>query len=181
MNGVLWHSRASIVGRVARHSVTSMLLGLLLAACSTAPAQREQMKLDLTVSAKATVNPDDKDRPSPVLVRIYELKTESAFNGADYFSLDKSDKMVLTQDLLVRDEFVLRPGEVREFERKLNPETQAIGFLVGYRELGKATWRSVYKLPPAPEAAWYRAAVPARKVKLQVWLDQQAITITKPD
>ncbi|UDM51910.1 type VI secretion system lipoprotein TssJ [Cupriavidus sp. MP-37] len=165
---------------------TVSLLGLIAvsvlgSACSTAPAQREQMKLDLAVTAKDTVNPDDKGRPSPVLVRIYELKTDSAFENADYYSLEKSDKTLLTQDLLARDEFILRPGESRDIERKLNPDTQAIGILVGYRELGKATWRSVYQLPTAPDAAWYRMAIPARKVKLQVSLDQQTITISKPD
>jgi len=169
------------VNRLARQSAAGMLCALSLAACSTAPVQREQMKLDLAVTAKDTLNPDDKGRPSAVLVRVYELKTETAFEGADYFSLEKSDKTLLTQDLLARDEFILRPGESRDIERKLNPDTQALGFLVGYRELGKATWRSVYKLPPAPEAAWYRAAVPARKIKLQVSLDQQSITISKPD
>lgn len=150
-------------------------------ACSSVPAQREQMKLDLAVTARDTVNPDDKGRPSPVLVRVYELKTASAFENADYYSLENADKTLLTQDLLARDEFILRPGESRAIERKLNADTQAIGFLVGYRELGKATWRSVYKLPPAPEAAWYRMAMPARKVKLQVSLDQQTTTISKPD
>ncbi len=139
------------------------------------------MRLDLAMLAKDTVNPDDKGRASPVLVRVYELKTENAFENADYFTLEKADKTLLTQDLLVRDEFILRPGESRDIERKLNPDTQALGFLVGYRELGKATWRAVYKLPPAPEAAWYRAAIPARKIKLQVSLDQQSITISKRD
>lgn len=154
---------------------------VLLGGCASTPAQTEQMKLDLSIEAKSTVNPDDKDRASPVLVRVYELKADNAFENADYFSLDKNDKTVLNQDLLVRDEFVLRPGDARYIERKLNPETKSIGFLVGYRDLGKATWRTVYKLPPAPEAAWYRAVVPARKIKLQVVLDQQAITVSKPD
>jgi type VI secretion system protein VasD len=139
------------------------------------------MKLTLTVAAKDTVNPDEKGRASPVLVRVYELKTAAAFENADYFTLDKGDKALLAQDLLERDEFVLRPGESRDIERKLNADTQALGFMVGYRELGKATWRVVHKLPPAPEAAWYRATLPARKIKLQVSLDQQAITISKPD
>jgi len=153
----------------------------LLAGCASAPAQNEQMKLDLAVEAKSTVNPDDKGRASPVLVRVYELKTEGAFENADYFALEKNDKALLTQDLLVRDEFVLRPGESRDIERKLHPDTTVIGLLVGYRDLGKATWRSIHKLPPATEVAWYRTVVPARKIKLQVVLDQQTITITKPD
>ena len=153
----------------------------VIGGCATAPAQPEQMKLDLTVLAKDTINPDDKGRSAPVLVRVYELKTSGAFEQADYIALESSDKTLLAQDLLVRDEFVLRPGESRDLERKLNADTRALGFLVGYRELGKATWRRVHKLPPAPEAAWYRAAVPARKIKLEVSLDQQSITISKPD
>ncbi|MCP3024446.1 type VI secretion system lipoprotein TssJ [Cupriavidus basilensis] len=163
---------------------TVVLLAVaLLSACSVPQpvAPKEQIKLELTIDAKSTVNPDDKGRASPVLVRLYELKTETAFENADYFTLEKNDKTVLTQDLLVRDEFVLRPGVSRDFERKLNPETTALGLLVGYRELGKAQWRSVYKLPPAPEVAWYRTVIPARKVKLQVSLDQQTITVSKPD
>ncbi len=181
MTGTSMHATRQVVGRLARNSVAGILFALCLAACSTAPAQREQMKLELAVSAKDSINPDDKGRPSAVLVRVYELKTDSAFESADYFSLEKTDKTLLTQDLLARDEFILRPGESRDIERKLNPDTQALGFLVGYRELGKATWRSVYKLPPAPEAGWYRAAITARKIKLQVSLDQQSITISKPD
>ncbi|PLT15978.1 MULTISPECIES: type VI secretion system lipoprotein TssJ [Ralstonia] len=156
-------------------------LSLALAACSTAPAQPEQLKLDLAIQAGDSLNPDEKGRASPVLVRLYELKTASTFEQADYYSLESNDRTVLMQDLLARDEFILRPGEFQDIERKLNPDTQALGFLVGYRDLGKATWRTVYKLPPAPEAAWYRAAIPARKVKLQIALDQQAITVSKPD
>lgn len=175
-----WRMAPAGAGWVRWQSAAGVVL-LSLAACSTTPAQREQMKLDLAVTAKDTVNPDDKGRPSPVLVRVYELKTDGAFENADYFSLETADKALLTQDLLARDEFILRPGESRDIERKLNPDTQALGILVGYRELGKATWRAVHKLPPAPEAAWYRTAIPARKVKLQVSLDQQTITISKPD
>jgi len=157
------------------------VLSLALAGCSSAPAQPEQLKLDLAIHAGGSLNPDDKGRASPVLVRLYELKTPSTFEQADYYTLESTDRTVLMQDLLARDEFILRPGEFRDVERKLNPDAQALGFLVGYRDLGKATWRTVYKLPPAPEAAWYRAAIPARKVKLQIVLDQQTITVSKPD
>ncbi len=157
------------------------VLSLALAGCSSAPAQPEQLKLDLAIQASDSLNPDDKGRASPVLVRLYELKTPNIFEQADYYTLESTDRTVLMQDLLARDEFILRPGEFRDIERKLNPDAQALGFLVGYRDLGKATWRTVYKLPPAPEAAWYRAAIPARKVKLHILLDQQAITVSKPD
>ncbi|AJG18146.1 type VI secretion system lipoprotein TssJ [Cupriavidus basilensis] len=151
----------------------------LLAGCAASPVQNEQMKLVLRAEAKPTVNPDARGRASPVLVRMYELKSDGTFANADYFTLQSADKTLLLDDLLARDEFILRPDETRDFERKLNPATTALGFLVGYNDLGKATWRTVYKLPPATEAAWYRAVVPARKIKLQVLLDQLTINITK--
>jgi len=154
---------------------------LLCAACASTPPRPEPMKLALAVEARPTLNPDDKGRAAPVLVRLYELKTEGAFLNADYFSLDEKDRTVLQQDLLVRDEFILRPGETRDIARTLQPETRALGVLVGYRDLGHATWRAVHRLPPAAEAAWYRSMVPARKVALSVVLDQQTLTIFKAD
>lgn len=87
-------------------------LSLALAACSTAPAQPEQLKLDLAIQAGDSLNPDDKGRASPVLVRLYELKTSSTFEQADYYSLESTDRTVLMQDLLARDEFIDRKSVV---------------------------------------------------------------------
>ena len=76
---------------------------------------------------------------------------------------------------------VLRPGETRNVERKLQEGAHILGVLVGYRDLGKAQWRAVHVLPSAPRSAWYRSVIPASEVELQVTLDQQAISISKPD
>jgi len=159
------------------------LFGALLAACSSTglPPPLEQSKLDLTIVAADDVNPDDKGRASPILVRIYELKTDGPFQEADFFTLQKQDKLTLGADLLVKDEFILRPGETKTIRRKTLPDTTAIGVLAGYRELGTATWRVVYKLKPAPEAAWYRAVMPANKAKLRIELQTNDIKITELD
>jgi type VI secretion system VasD/TssJ family lipoprotein len=96
---------------------------------------KERTKLSLTVEATAGVNPDASLRPSPIKVRIYELKDAATFAQADYFGLDTSDKVVLATDMLARDEFILRPGEKRRIERKSNAQTMAIGVLAGYLRL----------------------------------------------
>ncbi len=153
----------------------------VLAGCAGTQAEPERMALEMTIEAKGALNPDGKGRAAPVMVRIYELGTEALFVSADYFLLEKSDKAALGQDLLARDEFILRPGEKRVMTRKLHAESRALGILVGYRDLGKARWREVYRLPPAPERAWYRAVLPARKINLHVLLDQQDITVSNPD
>ncbi|QDL54693.1 type VI secretion system lipoprotein TssJ [Rhodoferax aquaticus] len=155
-----------------------LLLSLIVAPCIAQNA-KEPTKLMLMVEATAGANPDDSQRPSPIKVRIYELKDSSGFMEADYFSLDKSDKTVLAADMLSKDEFILRPGEIKKIERKSNPQATAIGVLAGYRDLPNAVWRTVFKLPEAPEAAWYRAMLPANKTVLQIQLQPQGIVLTE--
>lgn len=155
---------------------------LLLLAAPVTRAQfaypREQTQLELTVTAQAGMNPDDKGRAAPMLVRVYELKSTAAFEAADYFSLAANDKAVLGSDLLVRDEFILRPGEVRALRRKSHPDIEAVGVMAGYRELARSDWRAVQTIDPAPEAAWYRAMWPARKLRLAIALQAVGIQLT---
>lgn len=158
-------------------SVTACALALLLAACATGdPKPHEPLRLDLTVSAATTVNPDDQDRAAPIVVRVYELKTDNAFKAADYFSLQDKDKTVLTDDLVKRDEFQLRPGEHRTIRRIADADSTALGVLAEYRDLPHAVWRAVYPLPATPEKAWYRFLSP--KLNLNINLDADAIRIT---
>lgn len=157
--------------------------GVLLCACSSTglPTPLEKSKLELAIAASDHLNLDDKGRASPLMVRIYELKTDVAFQEADFFTLQQQDKLILGTDLLAKDEIILRPGETRVIRRKSHPDTTAIGVLAGYRQLSSATWRVVYKLKPAPEAAWYRAVIPANKVKLDIALQANDIRIAERD
>lgn len=139
---------------------------------------REQTKLEITVTANADVNPDDKGRAAPILVRVYELKSEGVFESADYFSLSNNGKALIGSDLLVRDEFILRPGDVKTIRRKSHPDLAAIGVVAGYRDLAQADWRAIQKIDPAPEATWYRSVMPANKVRLQVDLQAKGIQLT---
>ncbi|WP_260397114.1 type VI secretion system lipoprotein TssJ [Variovorax sp. KBW07] len=155
---------------------------LMLAVAPSSHAQfsypREQTKLDITITAGADVNPDDKGRAAPILVRVYELKSEGTFEAADYFSIYNNDKALIGSDLLVRDEFILRPGDVKTIRRKSHPDLAAIGIVAGYRDLAQADWRAVQKIDPAPEVAWYRSVMPANKVKLQIDLQVKGIQLT---
>ncbi|MBJ2159129.1 type VI secretion system lipoprotein TssJ [Variovorax sp. IB41] len=161
--------------------LTPLVLALSLVAAVSSHAQfsdpREQTRLDITITAEAGVNPDDKGRAAPILVRLYELKSEGTFESADYFSLSGNDKALIGSDLLVRDEFILRPGEVKTIRRKSHPDLGAIGIVAGYRDLAQADWRVVQKIEPAPEVAWYRSVLPANKVKLQIALQAKGIQL----
>ncbi|MFM0198539.1 type VI secretion system lipoprotein TssJ [Paraburkholderia fungorum] len=163
--------------------VTASLAGALvvvLGACvSSNPntqAAKEPIRLDLSIKAAKDVNPDDKGRAAPIVVRVYELKNDAAFAAADFFSLQDRDKTLLADDVNAREEFLLRPGDTKSVRRKSNPSTLAIGILAAYRDLPNAVWRETYPLPPAPDAAWYRRA---GKVKLNIDLDANALKVTE--
>ncbi|ACC75168.1 type VI secretion system lipoprotein TssJ [Paraburkholderia phymatum] len=156
---------------------TACTLVLLLAACASSdPKLHDPLRLDLTVSAATTVNPDGQGRAAPIVVRVYELKTDNAFKAADYFSVQDRDKTVLADDLVKRDEFQLRPGEHQTIRRIADPGTTTLGVLAEYRDLPHAVWRTVYPLPATPEKAWYRFSSP--KLNLTINLDAGAIRIT---
>jgi type VI secretion system protein VasD len=138
---------------------------------------KEQTDLDITITAAVDVNPDDKGRASPILVRLYELRSGAVFDSADYFGLQSNDKAVLAGDLLTRDEFIMRPGEVKTIRRKSHPDLGAIAVLAGYRDLANSEWHAVLPITPAPETAWYRFVVPAKKSQLQVQFQAKSVRI----
>lgn len=173
-------------GSAARCTVALLRLGALASALGlygALPAQaqeaKEATKLQFSIEAAPGVNPDTSLRPSPIKVRIYELKDASSFSEADYFSLDTTDKVTLAADMLAKDEFILRPGESRSIQRKSNTQTTAIGVLAGYRDLPNATWRVVYKLKEAPEASWMRMLLPSNRAELLIQLQPQGIAMTE--
>ncbi|MBJ3433673.1 type VI secretion system lipoprotein TssJ, partial [Salmonella enterica subsp. enterica serovar Agona] len=48
--------------------------------------------------------------------------------------------------------------------------------------LAKSVWRVTYKIPEAPEKAWYSSFIPGKgKVQLEAELEQSAIVITERD
>jgi type VI secretion system protein VasD len=97
--------------------------------------------VNVTMSADKDVNPDINDRPSPIVARIYELKSLSVFNNADFFNLFEQDVALLNEEMLMRDELHFQPGEVKNLTRDLQPDTRFVGVIGAYRDIENATWR----------------------------------------
>ena len=135
----------------------------LLCACSSTP---KPTIVNTALNATADVNPDSKGRASPVVVRVYELRATAAFDGADFFSLWDREREALPNDLISRDEFLLRPGEQTKFERTLQPETRHLGVVAAFRDLERSVWRGTL------------AVVPQKKQPVTVRIDTRSIAIT---
>ncbi len=126
--------------RVTLFGLHAAAIGLLLSGCASAP-KPVISTLQITVEAAADVNPDARRRASPISVRVYALKTTSAFESSDFFSLFEKDQTVLAAEIVVREEMLLKPGETKLLNLKLGPEAKSIAYFAAYRDLEKATWR----------------------------------------
>jgi type VI secretion system protein VasD len=165
--------------KLALASIALALVVMLGACASSDPdpkTPKEPLRLELSVKAGGDVNPDDKGRAAPIVVRIYELKNDGTFKSQDFLSLQEKDKPLLAEDLNVRDEFLLRPGDFKTIRRKPDATTRVIGVLAAYRDLPNAVWRSTYDLPEARDAAWYRRG---NKLRLNIDLGAKAIKVTE--
>ena len=119
---------------------------LLLAAAALAAgcaSKNEPPVLAATISASAKVNPDSRKRPSPVVVRVYELKSSAAFESADFVSLSEKDQAVLGAEMLSREEMVMRPGDSKSINKNLAPGTKFIGITAAFRDLERARWQAI--------------------------------------
>ncbi len=99
------------------------------------------------INVDPNVNPDRAGRPSPIVVRVYELKSVAAFNGADFFALFDNEQATLSGELVGREEFQLQPAEKRQYQRQLQPETKFIGVVGAFRDLEQSRWRQAVPVP----------------------------------
>jgi type VI secretion system protein VasD len=129
--------------RRRRHAVLGLAAALLLAVAGCGTSPPKPTRLQGNVVAAVGLNPSISNRPSPLLLRMYELRSSTAFNQADFMSLYQSDQATLAADLVAREEMMLQPGETRPFNKQLSPETRFIGVIAVYRNLERATWRAV--------------------------------------
>ncbi|CAN1523467.1 COG3521 Predicted component of the type VI protein secretion system [Rhabdaerophilaceae bacterium] len=106
------------------------------------------LKISMTVEVDDLVNVNDQGLPSPIVVRIYELKSNSAFEQSAFFDLFDNDTAKLGTDMLGRRELELKPGDKLTFLREVAFEARYVGVIGGYRELGKAEWRSIAEIVP---------------------------------
>ncbi|MEW6346134.1 MAG: type VI secretion system lipoprotein TssJ [Paraburkholderia sp.] len=140
-----------------RLTTTFLASSLLLCACgawqtvsdSTSSAYHavffKQVKvLNVDLTARASVNPDEAQRSTSVAVRIYQLKDRKLFDGASYDDLLKNDKTVLAQDLQASIATVVNPGASASVSQPMQPDTEYVAVVAFYREPdSNGAWRRV--------------------------------------
>ena len=124
-----------------------VMAGIILAGCATEKSAKTT-PIHFVVEADQLVNPNESGDPSPVVVRIYELKATSTFNQAQFFDLLDNDAKVLGPDLVAKRELELKPGDRADFKRDTPVETRYVGVMAGFRTGDSSQWRKTADIEP---------------------------------
>lgn len=129
-------------------ALAALAFALLVAGCTAFSPYSTQTRLELQIAASEQLNPDINGRPSPIVLRLMELKNPVLFNTVDFFSLYEQPKVVLAPDLIANEELELRPGEQLQLKLHVQEGSRYIGVLAAYRDLPETKWRYVIQLVP---------------------------------
>jgi type VI secretion system protein VasD len=151
-------SERGIVAAIGLLAGLSILLGC-------AGGSRDPTTVTLLLSGEPTINPAPDGRPSPIVVRVYQLKSNTAFDAADFFQLYDGEAAILKENLLGRDEIVVTPSSKQTLVREFKPEAHYVGVLAAFRNLDGATWRASAKVAPK------------KKTEVQVHLGTRSVAL----
>jgi type VI secretion system protein VasD len=120
-----------------------------LTACSTVNSKvggffKMDTDLALTFIADADINPDDRKRPSPVFLRMYELKSTKQFEKSNFIDLYERDAETLGADMVAKQTLKrLKPGEERKDKFVLKPETRYVGLFGEFLQYKDAKFKVI--------------------------------------
>jgi type VI secretion system protein VasD len=122
-----------------------------LAACGGQPPKQDKPPapapvLRIDVAAAADANRGPSGQALPIVIRLYELKAQGAFSGADFFSLYDREAKALGGELIAREELTLAPGQTRQIVKPLDPQARYLGVLGAFRDIDRASWRALVPL-----------------------------------
>lgn len=133
---------------IIRRSLGFILL-ILLFGCNSAPEKpdTQAFSVDTKIAVSAEVNPDINNRPSPIVVRIFELKNLGNYTESDFYDLFENYESVLGGDLLASEQFHLKPGDTHTLENSLATETKYIAVIAAFRDINRAMWKDAIIIP----------------------------------
>lgn len=128
--------------------VASMLLLALVTGCSTtAKMLNLDTEVRLNFQVWPSINPDEAGRPSPLVIRVFELKDARQFQTEDFIGLFQESKERLGGDLVAERRLrELAPGLDREEVLTVDPSVRYIGLLAEFVQYENAQARLVFPI-----------------------------------
>jgi len=142
----------------------------MLGGCGSEPKKEEpppETKIQVSISVADQVNPDINGRPSPIVVRLYELKNIGKFEEADFYKLFEDHEGALGSDLLASEKFHFKPGDTKTLGHTVSPDTKYIAVTAAFRDFNQSVWRDSIAIESAKTS------------ELSILIERLNLTITK--
>lgn len=101
--------------------------------------------LKLTFEVEADINPDHSDKPSPLFIRFYQLKSPIAFEKADFIDIYERDAELFGADIVSKQVLKpLLPGTNRTERFVLEPGAKMIALYAEFAQYPGSTYKVVF-------------------------------------
>lgn len=124
-------------------------VALVLASCTSVNSKVGGL-LDLDTDLKLrfvvdkSINPDDSKVSSPLIVRMYELKSIKAFENANFIDLYERDAEVLGKTMITEQSLkAIQPSENRTAKFVLSKGTKFIGLYAEFLQYQDAKYKVI--------------------------------------
>jgi len=129
--------------------LTIVAVALTLASCTSVNSKVGGL-LDLDTDLKLrfvvdeSVNPDDSKVSSPLIVRMYELKSTKAFENANFIDLYERDSEILGKTMITEQALKpIQPNENRTTRWVLSKGTKYIGLYAEFLQYENAKYKVI--------------------------------------
>ena len=127
-----------------------VIFTVTLSACSSNKSRvGSVLNLDTDIKivfdVESDINPDETNKPSPLFIRMYELKSDTLFNKANFIDLYEQDEKILGADLVRKQELKrFAPGEDREEKFVADENTQYIALFAEFFQFKDSQYKIIF-------------------------------------
>ncbi len=140
-------------------TLSLLLFTAMITGCSKSPYATA------AIESANFLNPNIYHQASPVVVVIYQLKSATTFQQANFFALSDNAQSTLGADLLDKRELEIRPGQKQTVRMDLSPQASYIGVVAEFRNPDSSQWRQIKQVKPG------------KSLKLRIHLSTQNISV----
>jgi len=109
-------------------------------------------ELNLIITSSKDINPNFLGEASPVVVRLYELSSDTEFNSASFMSLLSNDKSALANTMLTKKILPsLIPDKVIKYYEVMNNKTVYLGVFIEYADFSNSIPKGIISIEPFEE------------------------------
>jgi type VI secretion system VasD/TssJ family lipoprotein len=112
-----------------------------------AAAPDAKVRLPMTISATADVNPNARGNAQPIVVRVYQLRSDQAFLKANQQDLFDDEQKVLGPEFIGRTEYLIDPSQKQTHDINFAQEAVYVGVAAAFFDIRNAQWRQVLFTP----------------------------------